>query len=94
MGQNGPISDQFIQSLIANLIGNIFNLFFSIMKEITDFFGFAGGGAMAGGRGTPFADLPPGSIHIATAGNGRGFPGLFQVRIFIIECFWIYFTSF
>lgn len=37
---------------------------------------------MAGGRGTPFADLPPGSIHIATAGNagGRGgFPGLFQV---------------
>lgn len=49
---------------------------------------------MAGGRGTPFADLPPGSIHIATAGNGRGFPGLFQVRIFIIECFWSYFTSF
>ena len=36
---------------------------------------------MAGGRGTPFADLPPGSIHIATAGNGGrgGFPGLFQV---------------
>jgi len=57
-GQTGPISDQFIQSLIANLIG---------------------GATMAGGRGTPFADLPPGSIHIATAGNGRGFPGLFQV---------------
>ena len=58
------------------------------MKEITYFFGFTGGGAMAGGRGTPFADLPPGSIHIATAGNGRGFPGLFQVRRIFFDSFW------
>ena len=43
---------------------------------------------MAGGRGTPFADLPPGSIHIATAGNGRGFPGLFQVRRIFFDSFW------
>ena len=57
-------------------------------------YGFAGGATMAGGRGTPFADLPPGSIHIATAGNGRGFPGLFQVRCFmnwIFVSFWILF---
>ena len=46
---------------------------------------------MAGGRGTPFADLPPGSIHIATAGNWRGFPGLFQVRCFMNVSFWILF---
>ena len=52
----GPISDQFIQSLIANLIG--------------------------GPRGPGGPDLPPGAIHIATAGNGGrggGFPGIFQV---------------
>ena len=48
---------------------------------------------MAGGRGTPFADLPPGSIHIATAGNGRGFPGLFQVRrIFFLLFLGFYFS--
>ena len=95
-GQTGPISDQFIQSLIANLIGNYYWVSTVPTNSVFDTkkYGFAGGATMAGGRGTPFADLPPGSIHIATAGNGRGFPGLFQVRIFIIECFWIYFTSF
>lgn len=46
----GPISDQFIQSLIANLIG--------------------------GPRGPGGAELPPGAIHISSAGGGgpRGLP--------------------